>query len=227
MSVNIFKNGILSKIAGAVGDAVPLINNFLTNQAGKGAADANTVYVLNNKIDELNNSLGGLNFGKDGDGNYGYYGADGSLIPFSSFKNLKALTAEKPSSDTYSINGYTVECKATSLYGSSYPARYAFSYGRNSWSSSRGTTNQYATIEFSQEVTVKLARVIDDNESGALSEWKLQYSDDGTTFYDIEENIIFSGINCKIFSCETGAHKYYRFFQSTWGTGHYEIFGDY
>lgn len=28
------------------------------------------------------NSLGGLNFGKDGDGNYGYYGADGSLIPF-------------------------------------------------------------------------------------------------------------------------------------------------
>lgn len=57
MSVNIFKNGILSKIAGAVGDAVPLINNFLTNQAGKGAADANTVYVLNNKINEVNNSL--------------------------------------------------------------------------------------------------------------------------------------------------------------------------
>ena len=60
MSVNIFKNGILSKIAGAVGDAVPLINNFLTNQEGKGAADANTVYVLNNKIEELNSSLGGL-----------------------------------------------------------------------------------------------------------------------------------------------------------------------
>ena len=31
----------------------------------------------------VNNSLGGLKFGKDGDGNYGYYGADGSLIPFS------------------------------------------------------------------------------------------------------------------------------------------------
>lgn len=27
--------------------------------------------------------MGGLTFGKDGDGNYGYYGADGSLIPFS------------------------------------------------------------------------------------------------------------------------------------------------
>ena len=31
-----------------------------------------------------NSSLGGLKFGKDGDGNVGYYGADGSLIPFKS-----------------------------------------------------------------------------------------------------------------------------------------------
>ena len=28
-------------------------------------------------------SFGGLRFGIDGDGNYGYYGADGSLVPFS------------------------------------------------------------------------------------------------------------------------------------------------
>ena len=28
--------------------------------------------------------MGGLSFGTDGDGNYGYYGADGSLIPFKS-----------------------------------------------------------------------------------------------------------------------------------------------
>ena len=34
-------------------------------------------------VDELHNSLGGLRFGYDGDSNtYGYYGADGSLIPF-------------------------------------------------------------------------------------------------------------------------------------------------
>ena len=33
-------------------------------------------------VKELNNNLGGLRFGKDGDGNCGYYGADGSLIPF-------------------------------------------------------------------------------------------------------------------------------------------------
>ncbi len=35
-------------------------------------------------VAELNNNLGGLSFGIDGDGNYGYYGADGSLIPFKS-----------------------------------------------------------------------------------------------------------------------------------------------
>lgn len=34
-------------------------------------------------LKNVNNSLGGLKFGKDGDGNYGYYGADDSLIPFS------------------------------------------------------------------------------------------------------------------------------------------------
>lgn len=35
-------------------------------------------------VNELNSSLGGMKFGIDGDGNYGYYGADGSLIPFKS-----------------------------------------------------------------------------------------------------------------------------------------------
>ena len=46
------------------------------NESGK-VADALTVK-------EINNNLGGLRFGVDGDGNYGYYGADGSLVPFKS-----------------------------------------------------------------------------------------------------------------------------------------------
>ena len=32
-----------------------------------------------------NKNFGGVSFGIDGDGNYGYYGADGSLVPFKSF----------------------------------------------------------------------------------------------------------------------------------------------
>lgn len=35
-------------------------------------------------VKEVYSSLGGMKFGIDGDGNYGYYGADGSLIPFKS-----------------------------------------------------------------------------------------------------------------------------------------------
>lgn len=83
MSVNRFKNGVLQKIAGAVGDAVPLINNFLTNQAGKGAADANTVYQLKNELD----SLGGFTPIMDESGQITGYttkigGAD-TVFPFS------------------------------------------------------------------------------------------------------------------------------------------------
>ena len=44
-----------------------------------------TLDNLNESVDELNNSLGGLRFGYDGDSNaYGYYGADDSFIPFKS-----------------------------------------------------------------------------------------------------------------------------------------------
>lgn len=97
MSVNIFKNGILSKIAGAVGDAVPLINNFLTNQAGKGAADANTVYVLNNKINEVNDSLanGNISFSVESDGAYATYkvGADTVTKKLGSLSKKKVIEA--------------------------------------------------------------------------------------------------------------------------------------
>ena len=49
-------------------------------------------------VDELNDSLGGLRFGTDGDGNVGYYGADDSLIPFK--KSIKDSFAKS------SVNGY-------------------------------------------------------------------------------------------------------------------------
>ena len=35
------------------------------------------------QINEINSSLGGLKFGTDGEGNYGYFGDDDVLIPFS------------------------------------------------------------------------------------------------------------------------------------------------
>lgn len=61
--------------------AVTPVNNLLATTAGS-PLDAVQGKVLNDKIDGVNSSLGGLKFGTDGDGNYGYYGADGSLTPF-------------------------------------------------------------------------------------------------------------------------------------------------
>ena len=64
---------------------------------------------IKTEFDSVNSSLGGLKFGIDGDGNYGYYGADGSLVPFSSFHyhTEKLLTKE---GTTYSIDcGFDVK----------------------------------------------------------------------------------------------------------------------
>ena len=65
-------NGAINKINNNVLDTIEEIS---ANTSGGKFAGA---LALKN----VNNSLGGLKFGKDGDGNYGYYGADGSLIPF-------------------------------------------------------------------------------------------------------------------------------------------------
>lgn len=56
-------------------------------------------------LDEQNKNMGGLRFGVDGDGNYGYYGADDSLIPFKS--GLKAVgIIGCGSSGTYVSNSF-------------------------------------------------------------------------------------------------------------------------
>ena len=57
------------------------------NQAGDAFSAANMNNLeqrIKTEFDSVNSSLGGMKFGIDGDGNYGYYGADGSLIPFKS-----------------------------------------------------------------------------------------------------------------------------------------------
>ena len=72
----IIRNGI--EFSGACEDATAI--NYNNSLSG---LEAQTVQEA---VDELNESLGGLRFGVDGEGNYGYFGADDSLIPFSSGK---------------------------------------------------------------------------------------------------------------------------------------------
>ena len=53
-------------------------------------------------------SLGGMKFGTDGDGNYGYYGADGSLIPFKQSKRFVVGTYGA-ANKTYDIKSVLAE----------------------------------------------------------------------------------------------------------------------
>ena len=46
--------------------------------------DDSNVLATSKALKKVNDSLGGLRFGTDGEGNYGYFGADDSLIPFRS-----------------------------------------------------------------------------------------------------------------------------------------------
>ena len=65
------------------------VTTYTQNGDSFGAKDVNDT---NTAVNELNNNLTAddlqFKFGKDGDGNYGYYGADGSLIPFNSTKKV-------------------------------------------------------------------------------------------------------------------------------------------
>ena len=56
----------------------------------------------------IDSSLGGLSFGKDGDGNCGYYGADGSQIPF---KRITSVTVE-----TWTLTSNGIYCKIMFYY---------------------------------------------------------------------------------------------------------------
>lgn len=84
-------------------DSGDVVDPMLTTEPGF-AADA---YQTKLQFDAQNKKLGGLRFGVDGDGNYGYYGADDSLIPF---KGIPELTLLHSSSRTSSGSlSYTLD----------------------------------------------------------------------------------------------------------------------
>lgn len=85
------------------------------SQAGDAFSAANMNNLeqrIKTEFDNVNSSLGGLKFGTDGDGNYGYYGADDSLIPFksdfaSSYEPRNYTATNVPNNNvTTTINAY-------------------------------------------------------------------------------------------------------------------------
>ena len=65
----------------------------------------------------INNDLGGLSFGKDRDGNYGYYGDDDVLVPFKAGKAGAVLLYEIVYSESTPLNTtYEIDCTSLPNY---------------------------------------------------------------------------------------------------------------
>ena len=89
---------------------------FLQNAATSGYLEERVAPVDNLESDrsdlplsarmgsELNKNMGGLRFGIDGDGNYGYYGADDSLIPFRRIRVINVVAGHSAVSSATTAN---------------------------------------------------------------------------------------------------------------------------
>ena len=128
--------------------AAETVDPMLATEEGF-AADA---LAVKNQFDEQNKNMGGLRFGVDGDGNYGYYGADDSLIPFKSkefatfditFDDADQDLKGGDKTKTYDIssifNGYKYITKDNFLV-------QANSYGTTYYSGASGTTTMYNSV---------------------------------------------------------------------------------
>ena len=95
----------------------------------------------------VSTSLGGIRFGTDGDGNYGYYGADGSLIPFKRGGGVSLVKSDKTTYNTSYIKGQTILLSSLTHEPDGTAAIIMANY-----SGSAGTSgaiyNSYMTVSF-------------------------------------------------------------------------------
>lgn len=146
----------------------------ITSPEGMGATD------VQNAIVELNGNFGGLTFGKDGDGNCGYYGADGSLIPFSLGGDDDSICYVAPSRVGYktphetnlidvNVSGYDT----LFVYWESASASGAANivYCENGTESSRAVKNKLNLIDISDVSSIQMRQ-----KSGNKTECQANYT---------------------------------------------------
>jgi len=113
---SLFGQALLNAFAKAINES--LDKAVVVEELADVAAVTEAGYLPGAKsVAELNKNMGGLSFGKDGDGNYGYYGADGSLIPFKSGPELVARI-NALSTNTTSGESFEVDCSGINGYKS-------------------------------------------------------------------------------------------------------------
>lgn len=141
------------------------VNGITSDLNGEASDVAASIKCVN----QLNNSLGGLKFGKDGDGNYGYYGADGSLIPFSNLPMPIGESYKAGSNNTVLSTKLTITPTKNTIYvllNSSYCNTPTLGISDNNvdveelWSYTRQTTSYSSGVQsFAIQKYFKLTNV--------------------------------------------------------------------
>ena len=212
MSVNLFKNGILTKIARGLNDAtVTITNNLLATKSGT-ALDAVQGKVLDDKITEVNSSLGDIS--NVGNTTYNsvekilqYYIDNGYLPDLKSMALIPVMTSNTtPSGVASAISEY-----------SNTPAYFAFrnlyddTSNSECWQAndSKGTShsNLWLMYKFPKAVTVKKFRIRFVYTSSIS--YKIQGSNDGSTFTDLGT---FTTVRGTEQLQNTNSYLYYRLF---------------
>ena len=142
----------------AVGDYVIYDNKAwkFTTVHPAGAWDESHVEQTNilAEIAAQNKNFGGISFGIDGDGNYGYYGADGSLIPFKTF-NCNVLyksNSEVNSTTTYKSDKHrTILLFANAVGGTGYYPSYSITSDKSNITKIAEYYVAYGGTEFSSK----------------------------------------------------------------------------
>lgn len=99
-------------------------------------------------IKEISNNLGGLRFGSDGEGNVGYFGADGSLIPFKfNLENVNIEFKTVKHSDGNAVK-YTTNNKIVCIFAS--PGATTAGVGRASVGDKNYIYNAYSGFSITE-----------------------------------------------------------------------------
>ena len=173
---------IQSKVAemGAVTDGVTGRTDSLE------VSDSN-ILATSKATNALNQKFGGLTFGVDGDGNCGYYGADGSLIPFKSTEIIDLGSGS--SFDVSSYPGYE------NFTEDNFIVEMGNLSGWNNQTNS--TINSTGTYYFSN-VSISLTKTY-DAETGKLTANYKATNKYGTHMASTPHNTVNKTINVKAY----------------------------
>ena len=131
-------------------------------------------------------------FGKDGDGNYGYYGADGSLIPFSNLQCMTqmfdAVMSKTNGTYSYTVSKSVFKGKQSVLVFLWFP-----------FSAQNQTQNVGPEIHINSITGASYKLLISDYHTTVVPLVLYNITGDTTITYDYNQNMVHATIHCLIF----------------------------